>query len=113
MTRRLETVHKTVRLSQDQVDFINSQGKGTFTDNLSSLIQELMTGESERVRALDRFKQSIAMYKARLDPMIEYCYAYARFLNSLSHAVELASGLEELLEEDGHPLKFSAPEDYN
>lgn len=112
MPRRLETVHKTVRFTQDQIDFINAQGSGTFTDNLFGLLGELMTGETERVRALKRYDESIAMHKARLERMLRYSYDYARYLNSLSHSLELASGLEELLQEDGKPPKAPSPGDF-
>lgn len=112
MPRRLETVHKTVRLSQDQVDFINSQGKDTFTDNLSSLLLELMTGESERARRLEQYKNTIERCKVSLKKMTHYMYTCARFLDSLSHAVGRANELEELLQEDGKPPKAPMPGNY-
>ncbi len=104
-----DTVHKTVRLSQEQIDFINSQGKGTFTDNLSSLLRELMTGESERARSLEQYKNTIERRTACLYKMTRYMYDCARFLTSLSHAVGQASGLEETLMEDGQPPKAPRP----
>lgn len=107
---RAETIHKTVRFTQEQVDLINSQGQDNFTANLDHLLGEFSpSSESERGRRI-RIEQenlrSIRGEMARLIGYLRVCRAYAC---SLEDALGDALDLEAMLREEGIALSVPHP----
>lgn len=107
---KTETIHKTVRFTQEQIDLIDSQGQGSFTANLDHLLNEFSpSGESERGRRirieLDRLRDT----RKELDRLLKYLRACKPYVYALGNALENAIDLEDLLREDGADLPVPHP----
>lgn len=104
-----ETIHKTVRLTREQIDFIESQGQDTFTANLDHLLNELQSGESERVRRMQYQQEYLRQSGGELSRLWRYVRACRSYCSGLEEAMENAADLEKLLSEDGASLPASRP----
>lgn len=104
-----ETIHKTVRLTQDQIDLINSQGQDTFTANLDHLLNEMLLGESERVRRMKEQQNCLSRLSAEVSRLHKYIFACAHYVLGLEKAMENAVDLEKLLSEYGISLPAPHP----
>ena len=96
-----ETIHKTVRLTQAQIDLIESQGQETFTANLDHLLNEVLLGESDRVRRMQEQQKRIRQSSEELYRLLRYIQASRVYCSGLETAMEKAFKLEDLLSEDG------------
>lgn len=113
MTRlygKTETIHKTVRFTQEQIDLINSQGQGSFTANLDHLLNEFLpSGESERGRCICRERDYLRRTKEELERLLKYLRACKPYVYALGNALEDAIDLEHLLQEEGVDLPVPHP----
>lgn len=107
---KTETIHKTVRLTQEQIDLIESQGQGSFTANLDHLLNEFLPGgESERGRRIRDQQDSLRWYQDELSRVLDYLRACKSYVYSLGNALEQAVDLEELLQKEGIDLPDPRP----
>lgn len=104
-----ETIHKTVRLTQEQIDLIESQGQDNFTANLDHLLNELLLGESERVRRMQYQQEYLRRSADELSRLRDYIYCCSHYVSGLEVAMERAADLEKLLQEDGAVLTDPCP----
>lgn len=99
------TIHKTVRLTQKQIDLIESQGQDTFTANLDYLLNELLSGETDRARSINEYQKCRRLLSEEISRLHRYIYACANYVSGLEEAVRLSLGLEKLLQEEGYTLQ--------
>lgn len=104
-----ETIHKTVRLTREQIALIESQGEDTFTANLDHLLTELLTGESDRVRRMQSQQEYLRKICGDLDRLRKYIFACSDYAAGLEAAMKRAADLEKLLLEDGAVLTDPCP----
>lgn len=104
-----ETIHKTVRLTQAQIDLIESQGQDTFTANLDHLLNEVLLGESDRVRRMQYQQEYLRRSCSELSLLFGYIRACRSYCSSLEAVMEEAVDLERLLSENGASLPTSCP----
>lgn len=104
-----ETIHKTVRLTQAQIDLIESQGQDTFTANLDHLLNEVLLGESDRVRRMQYQQEYLRVAGHELSRLLGYIRACRSYCSSLEAVMEEMVDLERLLSEDGASLPTSRP----
>lgn len=113
MTRlygKIETFHKTVRLTQEQIDLIDSQGQDSFTANLNHLLNEFLpSGETERGRRIRIEQDVLRETSEKLDRLLEYLRVCHKYACSLGDALGDALDLEDLLRKDGTDLSVSHP----
>ncbi len=104
MSGKPETIHKTVRLTQKQIDLINSQGQDTFTANLDRLLNELLFGETDRARRMLEQQECLRWQKDEISRLRKYMLACASYVMDLEEAMGSLLDLEKLLQEDGFTL---------
>lgn len=104
-----ETIHKTVRLTQEQIDLIESQGQDTFTANLNYLLNELLKGESERVRRMQSQQKYLRESAKELDRLLDYIQACRVYVSGLDIAMTASVHLEDLLKKEGAELTQPRP----
>lgn len=107
---KTETFHKTVRLTQEQIDLIESQGQGSFTANLDHLLNEFLPGgESERGRRISMEQNMLRRTRDELSRLLDYLHACKSYVYGLGNALEEALDLEELLQKEGIDLPDPRP----
>lgn len=107
---KTETIHKTVRFTQEQIDLIESQGQDNFTANLDHLLNEFLpSGESERGRRIPREQDCLRHTREELDRLLKYLWVCNAYIHALGDALEKAINLERLLREEGADLPVPHP----
>lgn len=107
---KTETIHKTVRFTQEQIDLINSQGQDSFTANLDHLLNEFLpSGESKRGRCIRMERDYLRRTKEELERLLKYLRACKPYVYALGNALENAIDLENLLQEEGADLPVPHP----
>lgn len=99
------TIHKTVRLTQKQIDLIESQGQDTFTANLDYLLNELLSGETDRARSINEYQKCRRRLSDEISRMRKYILACSDYVLGLKEALTASLLLEELLQEEGFTLQ--------
>ena len=64
-------IHKSVRMSSDLVEFVDSQPGADFSKKLIGILIEYKDGEKERKLMLQRYDEQIAERKQRLNTLIK------------------------------------------
>lgn len=105
-----ETIHKTVRLTQAQIDLIESQGQDTFTANLDHLLNEVLLGESDRVRRMQEQQNRLRRMTEEISRLREYMFACADYVAGLEEALTSSLDLRNLLQEEGYTLQRPSAE---
>ena len=106
---KTETIHKTVRLTQEQIDLIESQGQDTFTANLDHLLNEVLLGESDRVRRMLEQQNRLSRMTEEVSRLRKYMLACANYVVGLEEALTSSLDLENLLQEEGFTLQRPRP----
>lgn len=107
---KIETFHKTVRLTQEQIDLIDSQGQDSFTANLDHLLNEFLpSGESERGRRIRIEQDALRETREELYRLLKYLRVCKPYVYALGNALDSAVNLEMLLREEGIDLKVPHP----
>lgn len=106
-----ETIHKSVRLTQAQIDLIESQGQDTFTANLDHLLNEVLLGETDRARRMLEQQECLRRQKDEIFRLRKYMFACASYVIDLEKAMESLLDLEKLLQKDGFTLQRPSAED--
>lgn len=89
-------ISKSVRLSSDQVDFIESQPGSTFTEKLSGILAEYKSGDAKRAEDLKYYDRMIAKKRKELQHFSDLMMTLS---NLRRESVWLESKVNHIVEE--------------
>lgn len=75
---RPETVHKSVRLTKAQLDYVESQKGYTFTDKLSHVLDEARKGKEDRKKELAYYENLIEKRRKELAAYNDLLMTFSR-----------------------------------
>lgn len=83
-----DLIKKSIRLSVDLDEYVNSQKGTTWTDKLCRILEEFRSGDETRVEELAYYEKLMAANRKKIQEQDSQIYTVARSLDHLHRALE-------------------------
>ena len=83
-----DLIKKSIRLSADLDEYVNSQKGTTWTDKLCRILEDYRSGDETRAEELAYYEKRMAANREKIQEQNSQIYTVARSLDHLHHALD-------------------------